>query len=218
MGTIFNTAPAYRASENSGSSAGLLGKVLGIVGFGFLVTAFGAFVLSGIPFWAAAILGLCGLGLIIFINAKHDSPELQLGLFYVFTFIEGGCLAPWLHHKIKTIGAPMITEAALVTAAGMFLIGLISYMFSINYRKLAGVGLGLLLLLLGVMIVNVFFHFVHPHVIDWLVLGVFSLLTLIDFARIRNGGDGATATELALGIYLDALNIFTAIVDLLGKD
>jgi modulator of FtsH protease len=29
--------------------------------------------------------------------------------------------------------------------------------------------------------------------------------------RIRNGGDGATAVELALSIYLDGLNVFLAL-------
>ena len=32
--------------------------------------------------------------------------------------------------------------------------------------------------------------------------------------RIRNGGDGATAVELALSIYLDGLNVFLALTQI----
>ena len=37
---------------------------------------------------------------------------------------------------------------------------------------------------------------------------------MVDFMRIRNGGDGATATELAVSIYLDGLNIFLALTQI----
>ena len=46
---------------------------------------------------------------------------------------------------------------------------------------------------------------------SWASLAIFTVLLAVDFARIRNGGDGATATELAVSIYLDGLNIFLAL-------
>jgi FtsH-binding integral membrane protein len=49
------------------------------------------------------------------------------------------------------------------------------------------------------------------------VLAVFSVLTVGDFARVRAGGGGATAVELSLAIFLDGLNIFLAMLDLLGN-
>ncbi len=50
----------------------------------------------------------------------------------------------------------------------------------------------------------------------WATLGIFTLLTLIDFSRIRAGGDGFTAVDLAVSIYLDGLNIFIALLQLFG--
>ena len=50
-----------------------------------------------------------------------------------------------------------------------------------------------------------------------MTLGVFTLLTLIDFSRIRAGGDGASPVELAVAIYLDAINIFLALLRLFGS-
>ena len=46
---------------------------------------------------------------------------------------------------------------------------------------------------------------------------MFTLLTLVDFSRIRAGGDGHTAVELALSIYLDAINIFIALLRIFGS-
>jgi FtsH-binding integral membrane protein len=37
-----------------------------------------------------------------------------------------------------------------------------------------------------------------------------------DFARIRAGGDGQSAVSLSLSIYLDAINIFLAVLQLFG--
>ena len=56
-----------------------------------------------------------------------------------------------------------------------------------------------------------FFHFVSPNVYSYLTLAIFSVLVVVDFMRIHKGGDGATAVELALSIYLDGLNIFLAL-------
>ncbi len=202
------------------SSAGLLGKVLGIVAVGFLFTAAGSYLMANISSLMASILGLVGLGLVFSIHALRDDPPVQLTALYAFTFIEGGFLAPTMKHHVKSIGVHGVAEAAAVTATGMAVIGCIAYLFSINYRKLSGIGLAALLALLIVMVVNVFVHFMHPNMVDYLVLAVFSLITLIDFARLRDGGDGATAVELALSIYLDALNIFLAALDLFsgGKE
>ena len=45
---------------------------------------------------------------------------------------------------------------------------------------------------------------------------MFTLLVLVDFARIRAGGSGQTAIQLATSIYLDAINIFLALLSIFG--
>jgi len=64
--------------------------------------------------------------------------------------------------------------------------------------------------------VSAFTHLLHPAVYSWLTLAVFTLLVLVDFARIRAGGAGSTAIELATSIYLDAINIFLALLQIFG--
>ena len=41
-------------------------------------------------------------------------------------------------------------------------------------------------------------------------------LVLIDFARLRAGGDGLTPVQMATSIYLDAINIFLALLQIFG--
>ena len=39
---------------------------------------------------------------------------------------------------------------------------------------------------------------------------------LIDFARLKAGGDGLTPVQMAVSIYLDAINIFLALLQIFG--
>ena len=47
-------------------------------------------------------------------------------------------------------------------------------------------------------------------------LVIFTGLVLIDFARLRAGGDGLTPVLMATSIYLDAINIFLALLQIFG--
>ena len=98
----------------------------------------------------------------------------------------------------------------------MAAMGCVAYLFQINYRRIAGIGFAALILLMLAGIASMFFHFLSPDTYSWLTLGVFTLLTIGDFARIRAGGDGQSAISLSLSIYLDAINIFLAVLQLFG--
>jgi modulator of FtsH protease len=89
-------------------------------------------------------------------------------------------------------------------------------MTSIDFRKLQGVAFFALIGLVLVGLVSLFVRFIHPETYAWLTLGVFTLLVLVDFARIRAGGQGANAVQLATSIYLDAINIFLALLQIFG--
>ena len=110
----------------------------------------------------------------------------------------------------------VVFNAAATTGVGMAAMGIVAYLFQINYRKVLGIGTAALLVLILVGFVSIFFHFLSPDTYSWLTLGVFSLLTVGDFARIRAGGSGLGSVSLALSIYLDAINIFLALLQLMG--
>ncbi len=195
-------------------TAPLLAKVLGITSFGFLVTAAGV---ATSPAWATLPGFIAVLGLIFAINfARRANPAVALGLFYLLTYFMGWEIGPLIHRYMQTVGPAIVFQAAATTGLGMACMGIVAYLFNINYRRLTGIASAALLGVLLLGIVSIFFHFLQPNTYSWLILGVFTLLTIGDFARIRAGGDGRSAVSLSLSIYLDAINIFLAVLQLLG--
>ncbi|MGI4831137.1 MAG: Bax inhibitor-1/YccA family protein [Janthinobacterium lividum] len=195
-------------------TAGLLSKVLAITSFGFLVTAAGV---ATSPAWGMMPGMLIVFALVLAISfARKASPTLALGMFWVLTYFMGWEIGPIIHNYIRTVGSQVVLNAAITTGVGMGCMGCVSYLFNINYRKVAGIGMAALILLILAGLASMFFHFMSPDVYSWLTLGIFSLLTVGDFARIRAGGNGASAAVLSLSIYLDAINIFLAVLQLMG--
>jgi modulator of FtsH protease len=192
----------------------LLGKVLGITALGFLITAAGV---ATTPDWGSLVGMIAVFALVFAISfARRKNPALALGLFLALTYFMGWMIGPIIHHYMRTIGPAMVFQAAATTGVGMAAMGTVAYLFSIDYRRLLGIGTAALMVLVLAGILSMFFHFMQPNTYSWLTLGVFTLLTVGDFARIRAGGDGQSATVLALSIYLDAINIFLAVLQLMG--
>lgn len=195
-------------------TASLLAKVLGITSLGFLITALGV---ATAPPWST-LPGLIAVFALIFgiTFARRANPALALGLFLTLTYFMGWEIGPLIHRYIQSFGSALVFQAASTTGLGMAAMGCVAYLFNINYRKIAGIGFAALLVLMLVGIASMFLHFIQPSTYSWMTLGIFTLLTIGDFARIRAGGDGQPAVSLALSIYLDAINIFLAVLQLLG--
>lgn len=195
-------------------TASLLSKVLAITSFGFFITAIGV---ATAPAWST-LPGLIAVFALIFAisGARRANPSLALGLFLLLTFFMGWEIGPLIHRYIQTVGSAIVFRAAVTTGVGMAAMGCVAYLFQINYRRISGIAFAALLVLILVGIASMFLHFMTPDTYSWLTLGIFTLLTVGDFARIRAGGDGQTATTLALSIYLDAINIFLAVLQLLS--
>ena len=200
------------------SAPALLGQVLGITGAGFLVTAVTSWatISAGLPRGASLIAMLVGFGFLIAINATRRNPALSMLMYYAFTACEGIGIGPAIASYAAIDGPSVVVNAAATTGAGMLLLGAVAMLGSVDFRRFAGVAFGALLAVVIVSIVAAFTHFVHPQLVSWLILGVFSLLVLVDFSRIRAGGGGATAIQLATQIYLDAINIFMALLSIFG--
>ena len=195
-------------------TSSLLAKVLGITAVGFLITAFGV---ATAPPWSTLPGLILVFGLIFAITfTRKKSPGLALGLFLTLTYFMGWEIGPLIQRYIHNFGTGLVFNAAATTGAGMAVMGCIAYLFNINYRRVSGIAFAALLGLIVVGILSMFFHLLSPDTYSWLTLGIFSLLVVADFARIRAGGDGQSAVSLSLSIYLDAINIFLAVLQLMG--
>lgn len=195
----------------------LLAQVLGITALGMCVTALAAYFFPNVSPGAGLAACIGGFVLLFVIMGVQRNEPLALVLFYVFTFLEGIGLAPTIHRYITAFGPDVVYNAAIVTGLGMFALAAIVYATGLDLRRFQGiVSLALLLLILA-GIASMFFHFLHPTVYAWLTLVIFTAYVLIDFARIRAGGDGMSPVMLALSIYLDAINIFMALLQIFGS-
>jgi FtsH-binding integral membrane protein len=195
-------------------TAPLLAKVLGITALGFFITAIGVYTA---PSWSMLPGFIAVLALIFAINAtKRKSAATAMGLFLALTYFMGWEIAQVIGMYVRAFGAGLVFQAALTTGLGMTAMGCVAYLFSINYRRVAGVATAALLALILVGILSMFFHFMSPSLYSWIALAIFTALTVADFARIRAGGAGAGAISLALSIYLDAINIFMILLQLMG--
>jgi FtsH-binding integral membrane protein len=195
----------------------MLAQVLGITALGLCITAAAAYLFPNLGSGVGLIAMLVGFGLLIAINATRSNPALSLGLFYAFAFLEGIGIAPVITHYVNTVGPSVVVNAAITTGLGMFALAAIVYATGLDLRRFQGIVFLLLLGLIVVSIVSLFVHFIQPTTISYITLAIFSALVLIDFARIRAGGDGLTPVQIAVSIYLDAINIFLALLQILGN-
>jgi modulator of FtsH protease len=205
-----------QALTGSVSTAGLLGQVLGIVGAGFVITAATSYLFQGAPHGGAVLAMLVGFGLLMAINGTRANSALSLALFYLFAACEGVGIAPVIGAYVRGFGSGLVVEAATTTGLGMLTLGTVAWLSSFDFRRLQNLAFGLIVGLVLVGLIGAFVHFLHPQVYAWATLGVFTLLTLVDFARIRAGGDGLSPVLMAVSIYLDGVNIFLALLQILG--
>jgi modulator of FtsH protease len=205
---------------DSRTTASLLGKVLWITTVGFLFTAFGAYlapaILGGISYIGLFIVTF---GLIFAINfATKRSPTLALVLFYAFTLLMGVEVGPLIKAYLHVPGGTMVVfQAALTTAVGMFAMGLIAQVARFDYRKVYNYVFAALIGLIVLGVLSMFVHFISPGLYAWATLAIFTVLLLIDFMRLRDGALGLSPVQMSLSIYLDALNIFIALLQIFGN-
>ena len=205
---------------DSRSTASLLSQVLWITTVGFVFTAVGAYIsptlMGGISYMGLFILTF---GLIFAINfATKRSPGLALVLFYLFTLLMGVEVGPLIKGYLHVAGgAGVVFEAALTTAVGMACMGLIAQVVRFNYQRLYNYVFAALIGLVIIGVLGMFVHFVSPGLYAWATLAIFSVLLLIDFMRLRDGAMGLSPVQMSLSIYLDALNIFMALLQIFGS-
>lgn len=200
------------------STASLLAKVLWITTAGFLFTALGAYIAPenlGLGYMAVILLNF---GLIFGISmAARRSSGLALALFYVFTLLMGVQISPILNQYMHATNGPVVVfNAAATTALGMALMAVVAQFARFNYMKVGRIAFFALIGLVVIGLLGMFIHFVSPGLYAWATLAIFSVLLLVDFMRLRDRGADYGAVQMALSIYLDALNIFLALLQIFG--
>ena len=151
------------------------------------------------------------------LSMTRGKQGLNLAMLFIFTFLTGVSLVPLLASLIGAGNGAVIGNAFLMTSV---LFGALS-LFAINSKSdYSSWGKPLFITLIVVIIASLINVFVLQspmmHVIITAgILLLFSFFTIYDTQNIANGAYDSPV-DAAVSLYLDFLNMFTALLQLLG--
>jgi len=155
--------------------------------------------------------------LFVGLGMTRNKPGLNLAALFVFTFVTGVSLVPLLASLIGAGNGAVIGNAFLMTAV---LFGALS-LFAINSKTdYSSWGKPLFITLIVVIIASLVNMFILQspmmHVIITAgILLLFSFFTIYDTQNIANGAYDSPV-DAAVSLYIDFLNMFTTLLQLLG--
>jgi FtsH-binding integral membrane protein len=148
--------------------------------------------------------------------AVRSSPGLSVVLLLSMGLLLGLAMSPTL---VYYAGADpqALWESGGVAALFVAGCGALGYAIRTDLSGLARASFWALLALIGFGVVLIFVHIPGGAVI-YSVLGlvIFAGLTMVDFQRLRRSTDLDSAPLLAASIFLDALNVFSFLLQLFG--
>jgi len=193
----------------------LIGGAVGAyVGMGFVSNMISP-VTGGLTFtyWGAVILEFILLfGLFV---AKNKTP-LNLVLLFAFTFMSGFTLAPTLALFIAKNMGFVIGEAFGLTAVAFGALTI----FAMNTKKdFTTMGKMLFITLIVLIVAGIANIFLHLPMLSLIIASVgavlFSMFILYDTQNIIRGNI-SSEIEAAVALYLDFLNLFVSLLQILG--
>ena len=215
----YSSAEAGYVQE--GASVSFMKKTYQLLAASMIAAAAGAYVTmpyaETIMQYKWFIFGAELLVLFFGLSMSRGKPGLNLAMLFLFTFLTGVSLVPLLASLIGAGNGAVIGNAFLMTSV---LFGALS-LFAINSKTdYSSWGKPLFITLIVVIIaslVNVFIlqsPMMHVIITAGILL-LFSFFTIYDTQNIANGAYDSPV-DAAVSLYLDFLNMFTALLQLLG--
>ncbi|MDF1876392.1 Bax inhibitor-1/YccA family protein [Sulfurimonas sp. SAG-AH-194-L11] len=215
-----NTASYTTQSRGETQIVSFVKETYKLFAASMMAGAVGAYV--GVPlagtvaayFWPLFALEI---GLLIGLQFVKRKEGINLMVMFAFVFMTGLMLAPLLARTLGMSGGASIIGNAFAMTSVVF--GAMS-MFAIKTTKdFTGYGKPLMIALfviIGFSILNIFLGNPMIHVIiSGAVVILFSILVIYDTQNIMRGAY-ETPIDGAIALYLDFLNIFTALLQLFG--
>lgn len=165
-------------------------------------------------YWGLVILEFAFLFGVYFTKSK---PGINLVMLFAFTFLTGITLTPLLSVILGLPGgASIVTNALLLTGVAFGGISL----FAINTKKdFTFIGKFLFIALIIMIVAALINIFLGSPVLQLAIAGagalLFSAFILFDTQNIIRG-NFATPVEAAIALYLDVLNLFISLLQILG--
>jgi hypothetical protein len=171
-------------------------------------------------FWPLVIVQIVLLLAIGTVRAWSKNAEnLSLILLFVYAGVTGLVLAPITALYLASGAGQAIVLKALGSAAAAF--GAAAVYGWTTKRDLSNLGSILVMAVLGLVIsslLNIFWlkSPLTDLVISWMSVLVFTAFTAYDLNVARDNRFGQTAAQIALGLYLNFLNLFLAFLNIFG--
>jgi modulator of FtsH protease len=197
---------------------------MGLLSFSFLFATIGAFVGSVIlplSLGGTWLLLIVGIIVLFALQAMIQKPGINLFLLYLFTFIEGMAIGPLLGLYFSSGLGSIVTEAFLITAVTSVALGLYAWAAKTDFSRMRDflfVGLILLIVasLINIIFAGVFHSSVLSLVISVIGIAIFCGFLLYDVQKAKRMANTLpNAIGLTVSIFLDVLNLFLYILELL---
>ncbi|MFL5610172.1 MAG: Bax inhibitor-1 family protein [Gemmatimonadaceae bacterium] len=220
MGVSYQTGTLVRTGEER---ATLVRRTYALVLVSVLVTMVGAsFGLSQPRLMAAVnahpfIAFFASLAPLLLATRKKAEFPMNIGLVLLFNVVMGVIISPALYFYGRT--NPGVIGQAAVLTIGAF--GILTLYAFVSRRDFSAWGIFLMVglwVLIGTMLLNFFFQSAAAGL--WLAsvaVLLFSGLLVFDTWRLRNYYGPDQYVGAAVQIYLDLLNIFMAVLRILGN-
>jgi len=215
------TQQQTQAQEQVGSNVAFMKKTYQLLAASMVAAAAGAY--ATLPYadvimqYKWFIFGAELLILFFGLSLSRGKPGINLAMLFLFTFLTGVSLVPLLASLIGAGDGAVIGNAFLMTSV---LFGALS-LFAINSKSdYSSWGKPLFITLIVVIVaslINIFFlqsPIMHVIITAGILL-LFGIFTIYDTQNIANGAYDSEV-DAAVSLYLDFLNMFTAILQLLG--
>ena len=215
------TQQQTHAQVEVGSNVAFMKKTYQLLAASMIAAAAGAY--ATLPYadvimqYKWFIFGAELLILFVGLGYSRGKPGINLAMLFLFTFLTGVSLVPLLASLIGAGDGAVIGNAFLMTSV---LFGALS-LFAINSKSdYSSWGKPLFITLIVVIVaslVNIFFlqsPIMHVIITAGILL-LFGIFTIYDTQNIANGAYDSEV-DAAVSLYLDFLNMFTAILQLLG--
>jgi modulator of FtsH protease len=220
MGTSY-AVPA-QIVRSGAERATLVRRTYALVFTGILFTIAGAAFSSTQPAILQAVIAHQLLAMIVMfaplLAARRYARTFpaNIGFVYLFTFMMGIYLAPILLYDAR-VQPGVLQEAGLLTGTAFGSLTLYAFVSRRDFSAWGSFFFTGLIVLIVASLINLFVHSAGVQL--WLAgatVLVFSGLLVFDTWRIRNFYGPDDYVPAAVNIYLDLLNLFMAILTLLG--
>ena len=216
---MYNSGLSQPKYSPIGVSNSTVGRVFTLLGISFLFTALGAWLSIGMGRSGFAV-GAFGsfITLMILQFAREKSP-FNLILLYVFTTLEGILIGGILQSYVAAGLGGAVIDAAVTTALVSVAAGGYGATTQRNLLKFRTV---LTMCLLGLIVAMIIGLFIHMTGLQIIIAGfgalLFTALLAVDMQRVARTGRTSQGTVILMtvSIYLDIVNLFMFILELVG--